>query len=378
MAERQLSIVHITAPAPVGGLERVVQALAIGQHRAGHRVRVVGVVEPSEEPHPFFAPLRDAGVDSEAVVLPGRAYLHERRVVRSILRRVRPDLVHTHGYRSDLLDGSVARALGIPIVSTVHGSSRLGGKSHFFEWLQRQAWKRFDGVVVVSRALEAELRAEGTPADVLAFIPNAWPGTETDWSRERARAHLGLTDPAPVLAFVGRLIKAKGPDLFVQALAELKDLPWQAVVVGDGIERRDVEGLVVQHGLQQRVRFAGHQDDATRLFPAFDLFVLSSRTEGTPIVLFEAMAARVPVVVSAVGGVPDVISGAEGWVVPPLNPKETAAALREFLLTPDEGVRRSAAARARLERVFDTRTWIERHDVLYRRLVQRRTLDGRS
>ena len=369
MADQPLGIVHVTAPAPVGGLERVVQALAIGQHRDGHRVLVVGVVEPSETLHPFFAPLHEAGVAAEAVTLPGRAYLRERREVRARLRQARPDIVHTHGYRSDLLDGPVARALGVPIVSTVHGSSRMGGKSHLFEWMQRRAWRRFDGVVVVSRALEVELRNDGTSADNLALIPNAWPGTESTWSRAQARRHLCLETDAPVLAFVGRLIPAKGPDLFVQALAELADQRWQAVIVGDGGERTEVERLVRSHGLGDRVRMVGHQDDATRLFPAFDAFVLSSRTEGTPIVLFEAMAARVPVVVSSVGGVPDVIGKAEGWLVPPLQPAATAAALRALLADPAEAVCRAAAARDRLEHQFSARSWLDCHEVLYRRLV---------
>lgn len=369
MADDRLGIVHVTAPAPVGGLERVVQALAVGQHRDGHRVLVVGVVEPSETAHPFFTPLREAGVAVATVTLPGRAYLRERREVHALLQRARPDIVHTHGYRSDLLDAPVARALGVPIVSTVHGSSRMGGKSHLFEWMQRRAWRRFDGVVVVSRGLEAELLRDGTAANKLALIPNAWPGAQPTWTREQARRYLRLETDAPVLAFVGRLIPAKGPDLFVQTLAELADHRWQAVIVGDGGERAAVERLVRAHGLEDRVRMAGHQDDATRLFPAFDAFVLSSRTEGTPIVLFEAMAAQVPVVVSSVGGVPDVIGEAEGWVVPPMQPTATAAALRALLADPAEAMRRSAAARDRLEREFNNRSWLDRHELLYRRLV---------
>ncbi len=369
MTDEPLGIVHVTAPAPVGGLERVIQALAIGQHRDGHRVVVVGVVDPSGTAHPFFSPLQEAGVPVEVITLPGRAYLRERREVRAILERVKPDIVHTHGYRSDLLDGPVARALGVPIVSTVHGSSRMGGKSHLFEWMQRRAWRGFDGVVVVSRVLEEDLRSDHASANNLALIPNAWPGTEPTWSREQARRHLGLDTDAPVIAFVGRLIPAKGPDLFVQALAELADLAWQAVIVGDGGERGEVERLVRTHGLEGRVHMAGHQDDATQLFPAFDAFVLSSRTEGTPIVLFEAMAARVPVVVSAVGGVPDVIGEADGWVVPPRQPAAIAEALRVLLADPTDAARRAGTAREQLERRFSARSWLDRHEVLYRRLV---------
>lgn len=378
VTDDRLGIVHVTAPAPVGGLERVIQALAIGQHRDGHRVLVIGVVEASDDAHPFFAPLQEAGVAFEAVTLPGRAYLRERREVRALLERHRPDIVHTHGYRSDLLDGPVARSLGVPIVSTVHGSSRMGGLSHLFEWMQRRAWRRFDGVVVVSKSLEADMRSDHASANNLALIANAWPGTEPTWTREQARRHLGVTSEAPVVAFVGRLIPAKGPDLFAQALTQIADLDWQAVIVGDGGERTDVEHFLHAQGLADRVRMVGHQDDATRLFPAFDAFVLSSRTEGTPIVLFEAMAARVPVVVSAVGGVPDVIGAADGWLVAPLQPEATASALRALLANPSEAARRANAARDRLERHFSTRSWLDQHELLYRRIVADTDTPGRQ
>ena len=118
-----LSILHIANPGPVGGLERVLQALAIGQCRRGHRVRVALVVEPAQEQHSLVDPLRAAGVEVEILRLPARAYLRERRLIRELCARFRPDVVHTHGYRPDLLDAGIARSMGVPTVTTVHGSS---------------------------------------------------------------------------------------------------------------------------------------------------------------------------------------------------------------------------------------------------------------
>ena len=369
MPDRPLAIVHITAPAPVGGLERVVQALAIGQHRAGHRVLVVAAVGPLDATHPFVMPLREAGVTVHTMALPGRAYLRERAEVRTILRRERPDVVHTHGYRSDLVDGSVARTLGIPIISTVHGSSRLGGKSHFFEWLQGIAWRYFDLVVAVSRALEKRLLESKVPREHLEMIPNAWPGVEPALTRTAARARLGLREDDRVIGFVGRLIPAKGPDIFVQALTHLHDTPWKAVVIGDGVLRETLERIVSAAGLTERVMFTGHLDDATHLFPAFDLFVLSSRTEGTPIVLFEAMAATVPIIATRVGGVPEVLSAAEAVLVSPEQPVALADAIRSA--TGLEALERATRARALLVRDYSTAQWIDRHIEAYRAVLAR-------
>lgn len=369
VAEAPLSIVHITAPAPVGGLERVVQTLAIGQHRAGHTVRVIAVIDPNATQHPFAVPLREAGVPVSLIELPGRSYLREMRDVRTLLSEWQPDVVHTHGYRSDLLDGHVARTLGIPIVSTVHGSSRLGGKSHFFEWLQRRAWRRFDGVVVVSQALERTLGADGVPRERMHMIPNAWPGVEPTLSRMEARRRLGLAADAFAIGFVGRLIPAKGPDVLVSALAQLKGRVWHAVVIGDGGERTLVEQLCEKHGLRERVSLVGHLDDATHLFRAFDVFVLSSRTEGTPIVLFEAIAAGVPVVATAVGGVPEAISEAEAYLVPSEQPSTLAGAIEAVAEDPAAAALRATRARARLARDYSTAGWLVRHERLYRELT---------
>jgi glycosyltransferase involved in cell wall biosynthesis len=114
------------------------------------------------------------------------------------------------------------------------------------------------------------------------------------------------------------------------------------------------------------------------LFPAFDVFVLSSRTEGTPIALFEAMAAGVPIVASAVGGVPDVVSSREAVLVTQEDPAALAAGLTETLGDPTAALERARAARRRLEREFALQPWLEQYLALYTSLYAPRTaLAGR-
>ena len=132
-----LSILHIAAPGPVGGLERVLQALPIGQRKRGHRVRVALVVRAAEERDGFVAPLLAAGVEVDMLRLPARAYLQERRLIRELCARFRPDVVHTHGYRPDVLDAGIARSMGVPTVTTVHGSSRTRGLVRLYEQIGR-------------------------------------------------------------------------------------------------------------------------------------------------------------------------------------------------------------------------------------------------
>lgn len=365
----RLSIVHVLAPARVGGLERVVQSLAIGQHAAGFRVLVIAVVDASDADPPFLAPLRAAGVPHECLRLPTRAYLRERALVKALFTKVEASVVHLHGARMDLLHSGVARALGIPVVSTAHGSSRLGWRSNLLEWFQMRFWRGFDAVVAVSRALESMLLSEGVPAARLHMISNGWSGGADRATRAEARQSLGLAESDFVVGFVGRLIAAKGPDVFIEALARIKDVPWTGVMVGDGMVRAECEALIRAHGLERRVILTGHMDDATALFPAFDAFVLSSRTEGTPIVLFEAMAARVPIVATAVGGVPDVVGAQLALLVPPNDPAALADALRTLMLDKDGASARAANAHQRLQREFGLEAWIASHTELYRSVI---------
>lgn len=374
-AHSTLSIVHILDPAPAGGLESVVHGLACGQLRGGHRVRVLAPRSAQGEEHPFLEPLRRAGVPFDLLDLPPRGYLAERRRVAELLRQHRPHVVHTHGYRPDLLDAGVARALGIPVVTTVHGSSKMGGVTRLYEWMQWRAFRRFDRVVAVSRPLGASLEAAGVPARRISVIPNALAGGGERPGRAAARAALGVEDGgAPLIGFVGRLIPAKGADLFLEALAAVRDLPWRASVIGDGGDRPMLEALAARLGIADRVRFHGAVDGAGALFAAFDLFVLSSRTEGTPMVLLEAMDARVPVVATRVGGVPDVVGPREALLVPALDVPALSAAVRGAL--GDGGAARARAEEAarRVAGEFGAERWLARHEDVYRGIQRTESL----
>lgn len=357
---------HLCAPAHVGGLERVVQGLSTGQARRGHRVVAVAVVQPGADTSAFLDPLRDGGVECVRIEIPGRGYLSELRQVRALFDSWKPDVLHTHGYRSDLLHGGVARRRGIATVTTLHGSSRMGGASHLFEWMQEWALRRFDGVVAVSAPLVRSLRARGVREERIHEVPNAWTPPDGPLPREEARRALDAPESGLLVGWVGRLIPVKGCDVFLRAVAQVEGGDWLAVVIGDGPERAGLEALARELGLSDRVRFLGAIPDAARLFSGLDLFVLSSRSEGTPMVLLEAMGAGLPVVATSVGGVPDVMAeDVGGWLVPPEAPDRLAEAVA--LAIGDAAARRDRAARGaeRVRSRYDGESWISRHEDVY-------------
>jgi glycosyltransferase involved in cell wall biosynthesis len=293
-------------------------------------------------------------VERTVIALPPRAYGRERAGIADVCARIRPDVVHTHGYRTDVIDSGVARRRKIPTITTVHGFTGIGGwRGRLYEYLQRRAFRRFDAVVAVSRPLVTLLRGDGVAADRVHMIPNAY-SPDTFFNRDDARRTLGLSDGF-IAGWIGRLSQEKAPDVFVAAVDQVEGM--SAAIIGSGREAPRNS---------PRVKMLGQVADAARLMKAFDVLVLSSRTEGTPMVLFEAMAAKVPVVATAVGGVPDVVSDNEALLVPPDRPDALARAIAAVRDDPAAARTRAAAAAERLATEYAVGPWVERYAAVYR------------
>ena len=354
----EIAVAHLCAPAEAGGLETIVRQLARGQQRAGMRVVVLSVVDPSAGPeHPFVRALVGDGVDARGLPIPSRGYLLERRRTRAELERFRPAVVHLHGYRVELVDAPVARALGAAVVSTVHGFTGGDWKNRLYEIAQRRALRRLHAVVAVSEPMRRLLAESGIPAERLHLVPNVLLGFHP-LTRDEARATLGIQPGRRVIGWVGRLSHEKGADVFIQAFAKLPDPGVEALIVGDGPERAPLEALARRLGIADRLIFAGQIPEAGRLVPAFDLVVLSSRTEGTPMVLLEALQAGMGVVATEVGGIPAAANGRASLVRP-----EDPAGLSVAIAAALRGSPRQSTSPA--SALDDGGSWIGRYRAVY-------------
>jgi glycosyltransferase involved in cell wall biosynthesis len=231
--------------------------------------------------------------------------------------------------------------------------------------LQRWALRRFDAVMAVSQPIAAELYDSGVPRQRLHVVPNAFESDGEPLTRAAARRELGLADAAFQVGWIGRLSPEKGPDIMLSALSLLSDDTVRLSVLGSGPERGRLESQARTLGIEDRVTWHGVQPGAARLATAFDAIVLSSRAEGTPIVLFEAMAAGTPIVASRVGGIPGVLTDAEAALVPPGDPAALADALQAMRSDPAAAAARAVAARRRLAQEFSTVRWLDRIDDVY-------------
>ena len=357
-------VLHILAPAREGGLERVVSMLSHQQGR--DRVHIAAVLSPDDaDEHPFIGTLEAAEIPVTRVVVGARSYLHEYRSLGAIVARLRPEVIHTHGYREDVIGGAVARAHHLPTVSTVHGFTGGGRRNRLNERIQCFALRRADAVLAVSRPLVDRLSRAGVPRESIHYIPNGFAPPTNTMTRAAARQMLGIAEHAVVAGWVGRLSREKGADVMLDALAE-SDPSWRLSMIGEGRERDRLREQAVELGIGDRVLWHGAVANAGAVLPAFDAFVLSSRTEGTPISLFEAMYASVPIVAARVGGVPDVVSSEHALLVPPEEPVTIAEALAEVRREPSAATHRSLLARKRVLQAFSAEAWLDAIEDVYR------------
>ena len=287
-----------------------------------------------------------------------------------LCRRERPEILHANSSKAGVL-GRIAGALArVPIrVFTVHGwafAAYRGLPGRLYLWADRLVRPLTTLVICVAEnERELGLRARTCLPERSVVVHNA-----VDVGSFTRRRHAG---GPPSIISVGRFAYPKDYATLVQALAAV-DADYRASLVGEGPARpavaADVRRLLAGH-----VELLGARRDVPELLASADVFALSSRSEGLPISVLEAMAARLPVVATDVGGMSElVVDGETGFLVPPADPKALAEALERLLL--DTGLRRQfgAAARRRAEQRFDLARFREAHLTLYERELELRGL----
>lgn len=253
----------------------------------------------------------------------------------------------------------------LPVVSTLHGFTGEGLRAKVYDVALRYVHRRAAAVVAVSPAIARRLESRGVAPAAVRRIPNAWRSAAGPLSREASRRELGVSPDAPLVGWVGRLSYEKGPDLMIEAWARLELPDARLSMIGDGPLRESLEARAAELGIAGQVRWHGLVDSATRVYPAFDVLALSSRTEGAPMVILEAMTMRVPIVAAAVGGIPDMLTADEAVLVAPESVEALARGLREALSDPAASRTRAEAAQRRVQRDFSVDAWIDRHVALY-------------
>ncbi|MGP6157342.1 MAG: glycosyltransferase [Vulcanimicrobiaceae bacterium] len=292
------------------------------------------------------------------------------------LRRLRPDVVHTHGHHGRYWGRLAAVLAGVPLIVHTEHNSELAPPSprSLFGALNRWLAPRTTAFVTFNQLRQAELSAaEHVAIDRISVIPNGIPIQETGpEARERVRRELGLDAGDVAILMLVRLATEKRLDIAFDALAALPD-PWRArarlIVVGDGPLRAELKGQTERLGLTNRVRFLGFRSDASELLAGADVLLLTSAREAMPLAIVEAMVARVPVVsVPWKGAVALLEGGRLGLVTASYEPAEVAASIAAVFEDPGAALARATAASELARAEYDVTTQARRYTDLYRRL----------
>jgi glycosyltransferase involved in cell wall biosynthesis len=267
------------------------------------------------------------------------------------LRGDRFDVVVTLLFVSDVVGRVLAGVAGVPRIITSLQTRNVDYTS-LQRWIVRATMRSADAVVINnSNNREFAIAAEGARPDRIVFIPNGVCVEDYTKPIDQAalRTDMGLLPNTKVMGSVGRLTWQKGFDVLLHAFSLVAHEDLNLLIFGVGEEEARLRALAAKLTLQARVHFAGYRRDVPHVLGALDLYVHSSRFEGMPIALLEAMAAACPIVASSVDGNRDLIEdGVHGWLVPPENPVILARTIQEALNDLDEARRRAAAARQRV------------------------------
>lgn len=298
-----------------------------------------------------------------------------------LMRTFRPHVVHTHTSKAGALGRLAAAACRVPIVvHTYHGHvfeayfSPL--KTRLVVAAERVLARGASALVAVTARVRRDVLARGIGADdqvvVVSLGLDLEPLVAAPARRGELRRELGLPADAPLAGIVARLVPVKAHEVFLQAAKAIAPVRPDMVflIVGDGERRAELEGAVRAAGLDGRVRFLGWRADLDRLYADLDVVVLTSKNEGSPVALIEAMAAGRAVVSTRAGGVEDVVTDGETGVIVPIGDAPAVArAILDLIEDPARAARLGAAARAFVVARFGSRRLVGDIDALYQRLL---------
>jgi glycosyltransferase involved in cell wall biosynthesis len=369
-----MRVVHVCGDLGLYGAENVVALLM--QHTREPDIELVAMTV-NRSKHPEAR--RRAGVPVVAIERSGRrdaAFLW--RMVRE-LRRLRPEVVHSHGHHGRYWGRLAALLAGVPvIVHTEHNPDLTPPKPRWvYDGLNRLLNPRTAAFIdFTARRREELAAAEGIPLERIVVIPNGMPPAPPGAGRRaRARAALGVAEDEILLLGVARLFPQKRHDVAIDAVALLPE-PLRGrtrlAIAGDGPLREELAERAAAAGLGDRVTLLGFRTDARDLLAGADVALMTSAREAMPLAMIEAMLEGAPVVTTPWNGAREMLGqGRFGLIASDHTPAAVAAAIAEAVERPAETAERVAAALAYASVEFDVGTQARRYARLYRDLTAR-------
>ena len=333
-----------------------------------------------DSPNEFVATARASGLEVDVIREQRRLDLSVISALSEKIDARQPDIVVTNSVKSHFLFWRSRLNKKYPWVGFHHGYTTTDLKMRVYNRLDRWSLPKADRVATVCQAFASELARETKiPQEQIFVQHNAIRSQSKPASDEvnELRRRFGITEGERVVLSVGRLSKEKAHAQLIEAFklirADNSGLNYKLLIVGDGPERAALETGARASGENDRITFAGQVSNVQPFYAAADVFVLPSHSEGSPNVLLEAMAAEVPIVATAVGGVPEIVSDKEtALLVPPQNPPALAAAIDRVLQDSSLAQRLTTVASSLVAREHSPEAYARRLISLYQEVIEQR------
>ena len=366
-----MRVLHVQRIGGIGGSERHILELLPALRERGSDARFLGLDDTGAAPEPFYAALAEREVPFERLPCPRDIDpLLGRRLVRTV-RANRPDIVHTHLVHADVYGAVAAARARAGLVSTKHNDDPFrSGKGRY---LERLLTRRAALVICITDALARFNRdVVGLPGEKLRVVHYGLDAPPEPWGPPGGP---DLAPETPVLVAVSRLVRQKGVDVAVEALALVgeKHPAAHLVVLGEGPLRGELTELAARRGIVDAVSLPGRVGDVAWWLRRANVVVHPARWEGFGLALLEAMLCERPVVATKVSSIPEIVVDREtGLLVAPDDPAALAGAVTALLDDPARaaGMGEAGAARARAE--FSVARMAERTAAVYEEALKSR------
>ncbi len=285
--------------------------------------------------------------------------------LRRIIRAESPDLIHLHSRRgADFLGGVAGRLEKVPVIL----SRRVDNPEP--RWWVAVKYRLYDRVITISQGIREVLLEEGLASDKVVCVPSAvdigqyTPACDRRWFEQEMEIKPGQ----PVIGVIAQLIPRKGHRYLLEAVPDiLQQIPdVQFLFFGTGELAEELQGEIEQRGLVNNVRLAGFRDDLAQILPCLDAVAHPALMEGLGVSLLQAAACGVPIVASAVGGIPEIVQDSvNGYLVPPKDPDALGSALLSLLENRTEARKMGMAGRIIVEQGFSVEAMVQGNRDVY-------------
>jgi glycosyltransferase involved in cell wall biosynthesis len=353
------------------GAENVILELAKGLQHTDYRP-IIGVFKngsPAAEALAEMAQrygIASVGFDDQ------RPFDHRAAgAIRNFIKEQQIDIVHSHGYKANVYAQAVKHRVATRTIATCHPwtETTYSLRSRVYTRLDKFLLPRFDRVVAISDEMKKEVLQARVPRYKIAVIPNGidLQRLKVTEEKQKIRTELGLPSEGIIIGTIGRLVQEKGQYLLVEAAARLAKNFLNAfyLIVGDGPLRQGLQEQARKAGVENRFIFSGVSDQIPKLLGLMEVFVLPSLSEGLPMVILEAMAARKPIIATKVGAIPQLLRDRESALLVKPNAAELADAIAYLLNHPATAQRFGQKAFDRVRDEYSSQKMTQEYVAVY-------------